>query len=113
MAGLTSIQSAVGRPHDLGHKKNLDRCALLEEIELAKVEEIKQKTLKNLEKYQAAFNATNLNKYANAATGKYVQTMNATTSGKFGVNNPFARSGSKTGARSNAKSRGNVSVKES
>ena len=29
----------------------MDRCALLEEIEKSKVEEIKQKTLKNLDKY--------------------------------------------------------------
>ena len=45
MMGLASMQSYANQ------KTSLDRCALLEEIEKSKVEEIKQKTLKNLDKY--------------------------------------------------------------
>ena len=59
----------------------MDRCALLEEIEKSKVEEIKQKTLKNFDKYskqKAVFNATNMNKFTNAPTMNYVPMMNAT-----------------------------------
>lgn len=82
--GLASIQSYshhVGKARDYLHhqkKTNLDRCALLEEIEKSKVEEIKQKTLKNLDKYsqKAVFNATNMNKFTNAPTSKYVPIMN-------------------------------------
>ena len=50
MMGLTSLQSYAGAT-GTNPKNNLDRCALLEEIEKSKVEEIKQKTLKNLDKY--------------------------------------------------------------
>ena len=32
-------------------RKNIDRCALLEEIEKNKIDEIKMKTLKNVDKY--------------------------------------------------------------
>lgn len=54
---------------------------MLEEIEKSKVEEIKQKTLKNFDKYskqKAVFNATNMNKFTNAPTMNYVPMMNAT-----------------------------------
>lgn len=50
MMGLASMQSYAGAA-GANPKSNLDRCALLEEIEKSKVEEIKQKTLKNLDKY--------------------------------------------------------------
>ena len=65
-----------------------------------------------------------MNKFTNAPTMKYVPIMNTTmgggatsaSAGKPG-SNPFARSASKTGSRSNAKSRGGVtggrSTKES
>ena len=67
-----------------------------------------------------------MNKFTNAPTMKYVPMMNATlgsqggnpsaSGGKPG-SNPFARSASKTGSRSNAKSRGGIagaiSTKES
>ena len=89
---------------------------MLEEIEKSKVEEIKQKTLKNLDKYskpKAVFNQTNMNKFgSNSNNNKYIPSMNA-TAGSSGVGklggNPFTRDASKTGSRSNAKSRGNVS----
>ena len=50
ITGLTSIHS-YSHNRDYHQKTNMDRCALLEEIEKSKVEEIKQKTLKNLDKY--------------------------------------------------------------
>lgn len=88
---------------------------MLEEIEKSKVEEIKQKTLKNLDKYskpKAVFNQTNMSKFSNSNNNKYIPSMNATVNssgaGKLG-GNPFTRDASKTGSRSNAKSRGNVS----
>ena len=59
-----------------------------------------------------------MNKFTNAPTMKYVPMMNATmgsqggnmsaSGSKAGGGNPFARSASKTGSRSNAKSRGGV-----
>lgn len=78
--GLASMQSYAG---GCNPKNNLDRCALLEEIEKSKVEEIKQKTLKNLDKYSkqaSVFNATNFAKYNNVANNnKYVPAMNTNT----------------------------------
>jgi hypothetical protein len=78
--GLTSIQSYSGA--NGRNKTNMDRCTLLEEIEKSKVEEIKQKTLKNHDKYAmqapAIFNATNINKFTNPPTIKYVPMMNTT-----------------------------------
>ena len=121
MVGLASIQSysnhAAGTNKIYSKKTNLDRCALLEEIEKSKVEEIKQKTLKNLDKYskqKAVFNATNVNKFGTSAqNSKFIPMMNATAGSQgtnnIGGSNPFARSSSKAGSRSNAKSRGNVS----
>ena len=84
------------------------------------MEEIKQKTLKNIDKYskhQATFNATNMNNFTNAPTMKYVPMMNSTigSQGESSAkgSNPFVRSVSKGGSRSNAKSRGGASVVES
>jgi len=78
--GLTSIQSYMGA--NGRDKTNMDRCALLEEIEKSKVEEIKQKTLKNHDKYAkqtpSVFNATNINKFTNAPAIKYIPMMNTT-----------------------------------
>ena len=96
---------------------------MLEEIEKSKVEEIKQKTLKNLDKYskqKSVFNATNLGKFnGNAVHSKYVPAMNATmgskgsATAKLGQHNPFVRSASKQGGRSKAISRGNASNQDS
>lgn len=68
-------------------------------------------------KQVGVFNTTNMNKFTNAPTIKYVPMMNSTLGSQGGssakAGNPFARSASKTGSRSNAKSRGGVSAVES
>ena len=117
--GLASVQSYSGaaahNPREfpsLPQKNNIDRSALLEEIEKSKVEEIKLKTLRNLEKY-AKQNGTTLSKFTNAPTIKNVPMMNTTTCSNTSKGNPFARSASKMGSRSNAKSRSGVNVIES
>ena len=82
--GLTSIQSYShhhNNNRDYHQMTNMDRCKVLEEIEKSKIEEMQQKTLRNLDKYSkqtAVFNATNMNKFTNAPTMKYVPMMNAT-----------------------------------
>ena len=48
--GLASIQ-ALNKQSGNYQRKNIDRCALLEEIEKNKIDELKLKTLKNADKY--------------------------------------------------------------
>ena len=48
--GLASIQ-ALNKQRGNYERKNIDRCALLEEIEKNKIDELKLKTLKNADKY--------------------------------------------------------------
>lgn len=82
---------------------------MLDEIEKSKVEEIKQKTLRTIDKYSkqqlnikntiaentanSLFNATNINRFTNVPTSKYVPKMNATIgsqgSGSGIAGNPF------------------------
>jgi len=100
--GLTSMQSYAAGTRDFKQKTNMDRCALLEEIEKSKVEEIKQKTLKNLAKYSkqpSLLNETNHNKFANVVPAKYIPAMNTTVSNKAGEMILFTSQAAKSEAR--------------